>query len=114
MIDEAKAAGEEIARSPWGYSVITYLWVIGVSSFGGIVSWWNKRRDGQARPYNVAELLGEILTSALVGLVTFWLCEYESMPGLLQAPLIAIAGHMGTRALFLFEKWAEQKFPVSK
>lgn len=114
MIEEARAAGAEVAKSPWAYSLATYVWVVGLSSAGGVISWWHKRKEGQVRPYNMAELLGEILTSGFVGLMTFWLCEYAEMPGLLQAPLIAISGHMGTRALFLFEKWAENKFPVAK
>jgi hypothetical protein len=96
---------------PFGYELATYLWVIGLSALGGIVSWIRKVREGNARVFNIAELVGEIFTAGFAGLITFWLCEAADMNELVQAALIGIAGHMGSRAVFLFEKWAEARIP---
>ena len=96
-------------KDPSTYSAITYLWVSGLAAWGGLVSWFRKRREGQTRPFNIVELVGELATSALAGVVTFWLCESAGMSGLLSAALIAISGHMGSRLLFALEKAVEAR-----
>lgn len=96
-------------KDPTTYSLLTYAWVICLSAWGGIVSFMRKRREGVVRAFNVTELLGELLSSGLAGVITFFLCEWSNTPPLLSAVFIAISGHMGSRAIFLFEKWAESK-----
>ena len=100
----AWASGE---RNPFDYSVITYVWVLGVSAFGGFVNFSRKMREGQARAFNVTEFVGELVTSAFAGLLTFWLCESANIDRLIAAVMIAISGHMGSRAIFGLEKWME-------
>lgn len=104
-------AADPLSRSPFDYSVLTYLWVIGLSAFGGVVNFMGKMRAGMVRAFNVTEFVGEVMTSALAGLITFWLTEWAQMDKMLSAVLIAVSGHMGARAIFMFEKWAEEKFP---
>lgn len=58
---------------------------------------------------NISELIGEMLVSSFVGLVTFWICKSYGVNEYLTAAGVAIAGHMGTRALFLAEQWIEKK-----
>ena len=99
-------------KDPTTYNLLTYLWVFALSTWGGFVSFMRKRREGQARPFNFAELLGDLAGSALAGVITFYLCEAGGTPPLLGAALVAISGHMGGRALFLFEKMMERRFPV--
>jgi len=99
-------------KDPATYSLITYLWVGGLSAWGGLVSFFRKRKEGHVRPWNIAELVGELATSAFAGVITFWLCEAAEINPLITASLIAISGHMGTRALFQLEKWAEGRFPM--
>lgn len=101
------APGGNAERGPFDYHVITYLWVLLVSGFAGWVGWMRKVRQGRARAFNIAELIGELATSALAGVITFWLCEWQHVPELLAAVLIAISGHMGTRAIFLLEMVVE-------
>lgn len=96
-------------KDPSNFTLLTYAWVIAISSWGGIVNFHTKLRAGIARPFNVVELIGEIVTSAFVGVVTFWLCEAAGFQHLVTAALVAITGHMGSRALFQFEKWVETK-----
>ena len=100
-----------IEKDPTSYSFITYAWVFGLSSLGGFVSFMNKVKTGHARAFNVAEFLGEIATSAFAGVITFWLCESSGIDKLISACLIAISGHMGSRAIMFFEDYLTKKFP---
>lgn len=96
-------------KDPTTYSLITYVWVSMLSIWGGIVNWLRKRREGQTRPFNVNELIGEIITSAFAGMLTFWLCEAAGISPLITAALVGISGHMGSRAIYQMESWAETK-----
>lgn len=97
-------------KGPFDYDFWVYLWVLGVSSIGGVVNFVRNLRAGKTRPFNFIEFIGEIVTSGFVGLLTFWLCEWAKFPPLLAAPLIGITGHMGSRAMFMLEQIAERKF----
>lgn len=97
-------------KDPTTYSVITYAWITALSSWGGIVNWIRKRREGSTRPFNFVELVGEIMTSAFAGVITFWLAESAEINPLITAALVGISGHMGSRAIYLLEAWAEAKF----
>jgi len=97
-------------KDPTNYGWITYGWVLLVSAAGGMVNFHRKMRDGAARPFNVTEFVGELFTSAFAGVITFWLCEWQGVAPLLSAALIAISGHMGSRAIFGIEKWAEKRY----
>jgi len=92
------------------YSLITYLWVTGLSMLGGFVSFARKVQEGKARPFNFVELVGELVTSAFTGLVTFFLCQAAGFGELWTITFVGISGHMGTRAIFLLEKIFEQRF----
>ena len=98
-------------KDPTSYSLLTYLWVFGLSSLGGVVSFLNKIKKGHARAFNIAEFMGEIATSAFAGVITFWLCENSGISPLMTAALVGVSGHMGSRAILLFEEWLAKKFP---
>lgn len=85
----------------------TYAWVIGISFVGGLTSFHGKVRSGQARWVNLTELVGELFTSALAGLICFWICKAAGIADFWSAAFIGISGHMGSRALFMAEKFAE-------
>lgn len=102
----AWAAGE---RNPFDYSVLTYLWVMGLSGFGGAVNFSRKLRAGRTSVFRLTEFLGELLTSSFAGLLTFWLCESAGIDKLVAAVMIAISGHMGSRAIYRIEYWLEHR-----
>lgn len=111
MIEEVQAAmtaAVDRAKDPTTYSWLTYAWVVVWSMLGGFVSWWGKVKAGEARPFNVAELVGEVATSAFAGITTFYICEWGGVDPLLSAVFIGIAGHMGTRFVFWVEKVLEK------
>jgi hypothetical protein len=104
----AQAASD--VRTPFSYDLVTYLWVLGWAAMGGFVSFMRKLREGSARAFNFVEFIGELFTSAFVGVLTFWICEWAGLSQMLSAVFIAITGHMGSRALFIAEKIAQKWF----
>lgn len=94
---------------PENYPLVTYSWVILLSIWGGIISFYRKVKEGRTRAFNIVEFIGEIATSALVGLITFYLAESAHINQVMTAALVAISGHMGSRLLFHFERIAEEK-----
>ncbi len=90
-------------------NIVPTLWMVGVAVLGGLVSFYQKVRAGRARPMNITELLGEIVTSAFAGLITYWICRFYGVNEYLMAAGVAISGHMGARAIFIAEQWIESK-----
>jgi CHASE2 domain-containing sensor protein len=99
-------------KSPETYTWLTYAWVFGLSSLGGVVSFIRKVKRGHARAFNFVELAGEIFTSAFAGVLTFYLCEWSGFAPTATAAFVGIAGHMGSRALFQLEGFFQSRFPA--
>lgn len=99
-------------KDPMAYPAIVYLWVLVWSGIGGVVSFVAKMKRGDARPFNIIEFIGEIGASAFIGLLSFWLCEYYDVPKLIEAVIISISGHMGTRGIFMLEKYLAKRFGI--
>jgi hypothetical protein len=99
-------------------TLLTWAWVIGLSLLGGFVSFYQKLKAGHVRAWNFTEFIGEMATSALVGIITFKFCQWQGYSADLTAALVGITSHMGSRALFKaeakFSAWADSKFPTSK
>lgn len=100
----------ELAKDPSSYSWIAYAWVIGLSIWGGVVSYLRKINTGLLHKWSITELVGEIVTSALMGVITFWICEWAEVHPLLSAAFIAVSGHMGSRGLFMLENQLRKRF----
>lgn len=99
----------EPPKSPWGYELAVYIWVTCLSTLGGVVSFMRKLKEGNARAFNIIEFIGEIATSAFAGIITFFMCQWAGFSDLLTASMVAVSGHMGSRAIFLLEKMLEKK-----
>jgi hypothetical protein len=111
----ASAAAQTAAamKDPFSYGWQVYAWVMAWAGAGGFVSFYQKMKRGDARAFNIVELVGELVTSAFVGILTFWICEAYQVPQLLEAVAISVSGHMGTRVIFMIEQWATKKFGVT-
>jgi hypothetical protein len=79
---------------------LPYLW-LWVSWWGASVAYFQQRKDLGPRGFNWWTFLIELLTSGFVGFVTFNLCQSRGVDEKMTSVLVAIAGHMGTRAIFL-------------
>jgi hypothetical protein len=98
-------------KSPEAYSFITYGWVFALAILGGVVSFMRKLQLGHTRVFNLVEFIGEIVTSAFAGVLTFWMCEHADISPLMTAAFVGVSGHMGSRALFMAEGWLTKQFP---
>lgn len=96
-------------KDPTSYSLITYMWVGGLSIAGGLVSYFRKVQLGVRTSFRIIEFFGELITAGFTGLITFWLCESSGISPLLTAVFVGISGHMGSRALYIFERMLESK-----
>lgn len=97
-------------KSPLDYSLGQYLFLLGVAVFGGLVRWFSAVKAGQAQAWNAMHLIGELVTSAFAGLIAFYLCEWAGTAQLVTICTVAIAGHMGARAIDALETVARRKF----
>lgn len=109
LLSPLNAWAQEAAKSPLSYSIREYGMVLMTALLGGLVSWYTRVRKGELKGFSLFVLVGELSTSALAGLLAFWLCEYAALQPLLTAAIVGIAGHAGARALTQLENWAERK-----
>lgn len=100
----------EVAKDPTSYGFLTYAWVIALSAWGGAVRFFRKVKAGEMNLKQAAlTFVGEVLTSAFAGVMTFYACEVSELAPLTTAIFVGVAGHMGARALepieTLFKRW---------
>lgn len=101
-------------KDPTSYSLLTYAWVFLLSILGGVVNFMRKLHEGHVRAFNIIEFIGELVTSAFAGIITFWLCEHAQFAPLITAALVGVSGHAGSRAIFMLEEFLKTKFPGAK
>ena len=59
-------------------------------------------RNGRKK-FQLKELIFDLVVSTFAGLITFYFCRSAGISETMSAVLIAISGHMGTRAIAGFE-----------
>lgn len=96
-------------KDPSTYSFLTYAWVAALASWGGVVGYIRKVNTGVIHRYSLTEFVGEIVTSAFAGMITFWMCEAAGVSALITAAMVGISGHMGSRAIYQIETWAQAR-----
>lgn len=92
-------------NNPFGYSLLTYVWVLVLGCIGGAVRYLNHMRG-----FRIGAFLIDMVSASFTSLITFWLCESGGISGPLQAALIGISGLMGSRAWKEFESLLRAKF----
>ena len=97
-------------KDPLMISMATYTLMISLAFWGGVASYMRKVKSGLTARFSITELIGELFISGFVGLITFYLCESAKIDQMISAALVGIAGHMGSRAIFLIEKYLQSKF----
>lgn len=90
-----------------------YVWLGAFAVLGGLVNFARKVKAGTSRWLNINELIGEIVTSGFVGVVTGLLLTAVNAPAALTFAAAGVTGHMGGRAIFWLEQ-AAQKLVESK
>lgn len=74
--------------------LVTYAWVLVISLWGGMVSFFDKKVA-----FSWARLFAHLSSSSFAGMMTFMLCDYANVPGPLTGVFCGVAAHMGTPAL---------------
>ena len=97
------------SSGPSSYSLLTYLWVLGLSIWGGIAGYIRRVRTDNKAHFSLAELVGEIVISGFVGILTFYFCASANITGVLAYAFTGIAGHMGSRGLYFLEALVKKK-----
>lgn len=96
----------------WLKNVLPYISTLLLSCWGGIVSYIQRIRI-HSRKFSVKELSFDLIISSFAGLLTHFFCEYSNVSGAMSAILIAVSGHMGTRAIASFEKMRDRIFGIA-
>jgi len=97
-------AQDQTSRNPLSYSLREYGLILAIAMLGGFVRWYNAVRRGESAAYDLRILVGELFTSAFMGILTFWACEAVGVQPLITAALAGMAGHAGVSGLL----WAER------
>jgi len=74
-----------------------------LAAWGGLASYLKKVKEGKKDKFSITELVGEMMTSGFIGLLTFYLCSFADFPVYITAFLVGISGHMGSKAVEQFE-----------
>lgn len=79
---------------------------------GGVVTYIQRLRKSHKVSFSLAELVGECTIAGFVGVLTMLMCAAYAVGPELSAALTGIAGHMGSRALFLIEQAVSRRIGV--
>ena len=110
-------AQDQTPRSPLSYSLREYGLILAIAMLGGFVRWYNAVRRGESAAYDLRTLVGELFTSAFMGILTFWACEAMNVQPLITAAMAGMAGHAGVSGLLwaerVLKRFFEHKYGIS-
>ena len=86
----------------WFRQFMPYITTVFLSIWGGVVNHITTLRSGKKK-FQPKELIFDLIVSTFAGLLTFFFCKGAGLSETMSAVLIAISGHMGTRAIASFE-----------
>lgn len=88
-----------------------------IAMAGGLVNFYRKWQEGNVRAFNFVELIGELCVSGICGVFAWWLFKGLGVSEWLTGAGVGVAGHMGSRTLFIAEKaieaWAKKRGFIS-
>lgn len=103
MNEELKQVADA-ARDPFAYHWLTYLWVALIAAWGGLVRFLNTIKTRREKlVVAICSLAICLMTSMFVGVLTFWVCELNSLDRLTTAIMVAGTGFMGGESIRVFE-----------
>ena len=91
--------------------VLPFITTTFLSCFGGLVSYIQRMRIRKVK-FSFIDLTFDLVISSFAGFLTYLLCQYSHIEGAMASILIAISGHMGTRAIASFEILRDRLFGI--
>ncbi|WP_418186721.1 phage holin family protein [Aliarcobacter lanthieri] len=82
--------------------LFTYLWILAFSILGAITAYIKRKRDNGEK-FSFWYILGDVLISFFLGVITYFLCKGAGINDFLTAGFVGCVSHLGTRALILFD-----------
>lgn len=92
----------------------TYLWFIVVALIGGTANYISKVRANKQKTFSVVELVGEWFVAGFSGLIVALYCQGAGMSFEITAASAGIAGHAGSRGVYMIEQYVLSKLPGSQ
>ena len=77
------------------------------------MNYLSRIKQGLVERFSFAELVGEWFISGFAGLLTYYVCAEMEFSWHMTAFFTGISGHLGGRALFLFEVYFKSRFPAA-
>lgn len=90
MIDNIDGKSEIFLHTGW----LNYLAVMAISLWGGLVSYFGKKRK-----FQWGEFIAHQASASFAGLLAFFACEHANVTGPLMGIVIGVVGYSGTPAL---------------
>jgi hypothetical protein len=100
---ETKSALIELLEARGG------VWLIVLAIWGGTASYINRLKASDKK-FKLVELFGEWIISGFAGMATAYLCFALDLSWHVTCFMSGIAGHMGARAIFVFENRFKKTF----
>lgn len=105
MIPEQPNAPEFITKLG---DTMGYFWMIALAIWGGTASYITRIRKAKM-PFSIVELIGEWAISGFVGVITALACYKLQFDFVTTSACAGIAGHMGARAIGMFEHYLTER-----
>lgn len=99
---------------PENVGIITMLWVLALSLWGGTVHTIRKVKEGVIQRFSLSEWIGDVTISGFIGVVTYALCKYSGFDEWLTAVCVGVTSHQGTRGLLLVERIIAKKLGITE
>lgn len=96
-------------KNPIDWPKDVWIFAVLIAVVGSIISVVNKLRKPRTNPYCFVEMMCEMITSSAVGVVAFMAIYSFDVPMGAAYAGGCMAGHMGTRLIFLFENYITRK-----
>lgn len=97
-----------ILEAGWGW-----FWLLLLAAWGGTVNYISRTRKDQT-PFSIVELVGEWTIAGFAGMITGLVCMHYEVSQYMMFALVAISGHAGGRAIFMFERYLIKKIDWTK
>lgn len=84
--------------------LFTLLWILLFTLLGSFANYWKKIKTGEVKKFRVFEIIGDILISFFLGIVTYLICIGSGINDIITAGIVGFVSHLGTRALILIDQ----------